>query len=332
MVKKQGFLYLAAVSLLFFSLLLAMRFGAVNISIGEIWQALGQDGSKFQLIFYQIRLPRVILGAIMGAGLAMTGAVMQGIFQNPLVDSYTLGMSSGASLGAVLAIITGVNSIIPGISGLSFFAFLGALATLALVYALGNTKGKLASSTLLLAGIVVSYFIAALISVLMLLNKNKIDKIVFWNMGSLAAANWNKVLLAAVVILPCSFLLYYFWRELNMLSFGEEAAKNLGVNTTKAKAVLLVLSALIVGTVVAIGGTIGFVGLIAPHIVRYFAGVHNKQVLFLSAITGATVLVLADTLGRVLVRPAEIPAGVMTSVIAGPFFIYLLRKQKSPNS
>lgn len=315
--------------MLLLSTIISLKFGAVDISLTQIKDALtqGANSDKY-IIFYKIRLPRVILGAVIGMGLAVVGTVMQSIFQNPLVDSYTLGMSSGASLGAVIAIVTGISSFIPGTSTISFFAFIGAVSTLAFVYMLSSTSGKVSTASLLLAGIVVSYFISAIISVTMMLNHDKIENIVFWNMGSIAGANWNKVTVASAVIIPCSIILYYYWRELNVMSFGDEIAQHLGVNTNKIKLILLIVSSLIVGTVVSIGGTIGFVGLIAPHISRYFVGAENKKLMFLAAVTGSIIMMLADTLGRVIIRPAEIPVGIMTSVIAGPLFVYLLKKHR----
>lgn len=315
--------------MLLLSTIISLKFGAVDISLTQIKDALtqGANSDKY-IIFYKIRLPRVILGAVIGMGLAVVGTVMQSIFQNPLVDSYTLGMSSGASLGAVIAIVTGISSFIPGTSTISFFAFIGAVSTLAFVYMLSSTSGKVSTASLLLAGIVVSYFISAIISVTMMLNHDKIENIVFWNMGSIAGANWNKVTVASAVIIPCSIILYYYWRELNVMSFGDEIAQHLGVNTNKIKLILLIVSSLIVGTVVSIGGTIGFVGLIAPHISRYFVGAENKKLMFLTAVTGSIIMMLADTLGRVIIRPAEIPVGIMTSVIAGPLFVYLLKKHR----
>lgn len=325
--KKMKIIYIFTIIAFFASIIISLRFGAVDLSLEEIAGAISNGANdRSYTIFYQIRLPRVLLGAVIGAGLATVGAVMQAIFQNPLVDSYTLGMSSGASLGAVIAIVTGIITYIPGLSALSFFAFLGATGTLAFVYMLSATSGKVSTFSLLLSGIVVSYFISAIISIIMMLNNDKIENIVFWNMGSIASANWTKVIIASSVIMPCMLLLYYYWRELNMMSFGEDSALHLGVNTAKTKIVLLLASALIVGTVVSIGGTIGFVGLIAPHIARYFAGAENRKVLLLSAVTGSIILMLADTAGRLIIRPAEIPVGIMTSVIAGPLFIYLLRK------
>lgn len=328
-IKRLVPAYALAIIILLTSFIIALKFGAVELSFSEIFAALaeGPDSTDYT-VFYKVRMPRVVLAGVIGGGLAIVGAAMQSIFQNPLVDSYTLGMSSGASLGAVIAISTGATAILPGISGLSVFAFLGAVLTLALVYGLASTRGRVSTNSLLLSGIVVSYFISSLISIIMLLSKDGIDQMVFWNMGSLSAASWSKASTAMIIIIPCSFVLYYFYRELNMMSFGEESASYLGVNTKKAKLIMLGASALIVGTVVAIGGTIGFVGLIAPHIARYFVGAENKKVLLMSVIMGSTTLMLADTLGRVLIRPSEIPVGVMTSVIAGPIFIYLLRKNR----
>lgn len=328
--KKSWPIFFLLVALLAAALLLAAATGAVSIGMKEIMEILAGDTDTVNSsILMDIRLPRVLLAAVVGAGLAAVGGVMQSIFKNPLVDSYTLGMSSGAALGAVISIITGLNVSLMGIETTGVFAFLGAVLTLFFVYSLAYTRNRMSINSLLLAGVAVSYFLASVISFLMMLNHDKIEHIVFWTMGSLSMATWNEFYLASAVILPSLAVLLYYTRELNILVMGEDAAHHLGINTVALKNTLLVTCALIVGIVVSTGGTIAFLGLVAPHIIRLAAGSDNKRVIPYSALLGAILLVLSDTIGRVLIQPVEIPVGVMTSIMGGPFFIFLLRRQKS---
>lgn len=309
--------------------LIALSVGAVNMSFKEIIRILfmGEESTN-RSILLDIRLPRVLISAILGAGLSAVGGVMQGIFQNPLVDSYTLGMSSGASLGAVISIVTGINIKLFGYSTTGIFAFIGAVCTLFFVYYLSKTKNYISINSLLLAGVAVSYFLSSVISFLMMLNRNKIEHIVFWTMGSLTSATWGKLYFSSIFIIPGILILSLFSRELNIMSLGEETAHYLGINTEKLKYFLLILCSLVVGAVVSTGGTIGFLGLVAPHIVRIIWGSDHRKLIPYSAFLGAGVLMLSDTLGRVLIQPVEIPVGVMTSLMGGPFFIILLRRQK----
>lgn len=327
--KKNWPMLVILVVLLAVSLLYAAATGAVKISAAEIIEILTKRIDTVNAsILIDIRLPRVLLAAVIGAGLAAVGGVMQSIFKNPLVDSYTLGMSSGAALGAVISIVTGMNVSVMGIETTGVFAFAGAVLTLFFVYSLAYTKSRMSINSLLLAGVAVSYFLSSVISFLMLLNNDKIEHIVFWTMGSLSMATWNELYLSTVFILPSLAVLIYYTRELNILVMGEEAAHHLGINITALKNILLVTCALIVGIVVSTGGTIAFLGLVAPHITRLVIGSDNKLVIPYSALLGAILLVLSDTAGRVLIQPVEIPVGVMTSIMGGPFFIFLLRKQK----
>jgi iron complex transport system permease protein len=328
--KKRNRLVLAFLIVLFIvSLILAGSIGAVKISTMEIMEILKGVDTDNAGIFMDIRLPRVLLAAVLGAGLAAVGGVMQAIFKNPLVDSYTLGMSSGAALGAVVSILTGLNASILGIDTTGVFAFIGAVLTLFFVYSLAYTRNRMSINSLLLAGVAVSYFLASVISFLMMLNHDKIDHIVFWTMGSLSMATWDEFFISAVLILPSLAVLLFYTRELNILVMGEDAAHHLGINTASLKNILLITCALIVGSVVSTGGTIAFLGLVAPHIIRLVIGSDNKMVIPYSALLGSILLVLSDTAGRVLIQPAEIPVGVMTSIMGGPFFIFLLRKQKN---
>jgi len=325
----QVFVFLIASLIL--TLIFAASTGAVKISTAEIIEILAKKDSDIvnASILMDIRLPRVLLAAVLGAGLAAVGGVMQAIFKNPLVDSYTLGMSSGAALGAVISIITGLNARIFGMETTGVFAFIGAVLTLFFVYSLAYTRNRMSINSLLLAGVAVSYFLASVISFLMMLNHDKIEHIVFWTMGSLSMATWNEFFISAVLIIPSLAVLMYYTRELNILTMGEDAAHHLGINTFALKNVLLVTCALVVGSVVSTGGTIAFLGLVAPHIIRLIIGSDNKRVIPYSALLGSILLVLADTAGRVLIQPAEIPVGVMTSIMGGPFFIFLLRSQKA---
>lgn len=327
---KRNWLVLALlIVLLIVSLMLAAATGAVKISILEIIEILTKGSDTVNAsILMDIRLPRVFLAAVAGAGLAAVGGVMQAIFKNPLVDSYTLGMSSGAALGAVISIITGLNVSILGIETTGVFAFIGAVSTLFFVYSLAYTRSRISINSLLLSGVAVSYFLASVISFLMMLNHDKIDHIVFWTMGSLSMATWNEFFISALFILPSLAVLLYYTRELNILVMGEDAAHHLGINTALLKNILLITCAIIVGSVVSTGGTIAFLGLVAPHIVRLVIGSDNKRVIPYSALLGAILLVLSDTFGRILIQPVEIPVGVMTSIMGGPFFIFLLRRQK----
>ena len=326
----KEYLSLSILVLLFLiSFIIAVSIGAVNIPIKEVIRILflGEQTDNTSILI-DIRLPRVLISAVLGAGLSAVGGVMQGIFQNPLVDSYTLGMSSGASLGAVISIVTGINIKVFGYSTTGFFAFIGAVLALFFVYSLSRTKNRMSINSLLLAGVAVSYFLSSIISFLMMLSRNKLEQIVFWTMGSLTASTWTKFYLSSVFILPGILILCLFANELNIMSLGEESAHYLGIRTERLKFFLLIFCSLIVGAVVSIGGIIGFLGLIAPHIVRMIWGSDYRKLIPYSAILGAKILILSDTLGRVIIQPVEIPVGVMTSVMGGPFFIILLRRQK----
>lgn len=326
--KEALLLYLLIlfVSVSFFA---ALRVGAVSMSLSEMIRILFMgEVSTNRTILLDIRLPRVLVSAVLGAGLSVVGGVMQGIFKNPLVDAYTLGMSSGASLGAVISIVTGINIKILGYSTTGIFAFIGAVSTLFFVYSLSKTKNRISINSLLLSGVAVSYFLSSIISFLMMINRNKIEHIVFWTMGSLSGATWDKFIFSSLVIIPGILILCLFSRELNIMSLGEESAHYLGINAEKFKRTVLILCSVIVGAVVSTGGTIGFLGLVAPHIVRIIWGSDNRKLLPYSALLGAGILMLSDAIGRVLIQPMEIPVGVMTSIMGGPFFIILLRRQK----
>jgi iron complex transport system permease protein len=326
---KNYSIFIILLAGLMIAIIMAVGFGAVRIPAAEFIDVLFRGiQTEHSTILLQIRLPRVLLCLVIGAGLAAVGTVMQGIFKNPLVDSYTLGMSSGAALGAVISIVTGISFSIGAVSTTGVFAFIGAVSTLFLVYNLAKRKNAMSVNSLLLAGVAVSYFLSAIISFLMLLNQDNLQHIVFWTMGSLSLTSWSKVVISYIIIIPGILALMFYARELNILTMGDESAQYLGIDVEKLKKVLLVICCIIVGGVVSVSGTIGFLGLVAPHIIRLIAGSDNKKVIPYSALLGAVLLIASDTVGRTIIQPVEIPVGVMTSIMGGPFFIFLLRKQR----
>lgn len=280
------------------------------------------------IIILKIRLPRIILAALVGSGLSIVGAAFQGIFKNPMAEPYVLGVSSGASVGATIAIVLGLGLNFFGITVETAFAFVGAVLTTLLVYSIARVGNKVPVVNLLLSGVVISFFFSSIISILMTLNRDKVDKIIFWLMGSVSAASYNQILMVATVVIAGFIIIYYHSRELNVILMGEEEAKTMGVNVERVKKRLLLISSLVVGVIVSFSGIIGFVGLIIPHVVRLIFSSDNRIVIPFSAVYGAVFMIACDTIARVALNPAELPVGVITSFFGAPFFIYLLNKSK----
>lgn len=278
-------------------------------------------------IIRNVRLPRVILGFIAGAALSVCGAGFQGIFRNPMADPFILGVSSGAALGAAVGIVLHLNKSFLGMSGTTFLAFVGSFLTIGLVYNISKVGKKVPVATLLLSGIAVSQTLSALNSLVMILNKESMDQIVFWTMGSLNGKGWNQI----AQVLPWSvigiLILLSSARELDIMLTGEDTAIQLGVNVEFLKKKVLFASSMITAAVISVTGIIGFVGLVVPHVVRMVTGPKHGRIMPLSLLFGGTFLIICDTLARSLVA-WEIPVGIITSVCGGPFFLYLLRKMK----
>jgi len=289
----------------------------------------GDWPDSFETIVLQMRLARVCLAVLVGAGLAASGVVLQGLLQNPMGDPYILGISSGAALGATAAMLFGLGASALGIYTIPVFAFLGAAVTAILVYGLARVGNRAPMSTLLLAGIAVGSFLSALTSYAMITSGENIHQVIFWLMGGLAGRGWDYVL----VLLPYSVvsftLMYVFARHLNVMLLGEEPAQHLGIDVERLKQIMLGAATLAAASAVAVSGVIGFVGLIIPHAVRLLVGPDHRVLLPASILTGAIFLVAADALARVAAAPEEIPVGVITALCGGPFFIYLLRKKGS---
>lgn len=285
--------------------------------------------TSYEVIVIDIRLPRVLLGILVGAALASSGAVMQGTFKNPLADPYVLGLAAGAVFGASISMVLGL-SLGFGFAKYStpFLAFIFTLLTAFLVYSIARVGRKVPTSTLLLAGIAVGTFFWAINSFMQYLAGERLQAVIFWIMGGLWPASWEDVALSAPPIILGIALIMLFSKHLNAMLMGEEVASSLGINVDFALKALIVLSALIVASAVAVSGTIGFVGLVIPHMLRLIVGPDHRVLLPTSCLFGATFLVLADLVARLVVAPAELPVGIITASIGAPFFIYLLRTKK----
>lgn len=298
--------------------------GAVDMSLHNILNVfLGNGDETSRIIILDLRLPRVIEAAVVGMGLSVAGTFFQGLLRNPMADPYILGISSGAALGATIATVLGL-----GVFGLNVMAFVASLITVAFVYTISKVNGRISMTTMLLAGIAISTFMSAIISLMMLLNHNELARIIFWTMGGFNLVSWEDVMFSAPVIAIGSFALYTFARDVNAILTGEEVAEHLGVNTELVKKAVLALGSLITATAVSVGGVIGFVGLIVPHISRLIVGPDNRVLVPFGAIMGATFLLFADVVARVILRPAEVPIGIITAAFGGPFFLYLLVKNR----
>ncbi|WP_369031552.1 MULTISPECIES: FecCD family ABC transporter permease [Streptomyces] len=323
-------------------MVVAVSIGAVNIPVGDVWGILlhhltgGEtvDDPALDQIVWTFRAPRVLLAALVGAGLAVVGAVLQTLVSNPLADPVVLGFSYGASLGAVLVITLG-GAALGGLGGLgvSGAAFVGALAAGVLVFALGQRRGRLAPTRLVLAGVAVGYVLLSMTSFVQLLaTPTELRTVMFWMLGSVAGAQWDQLPTVAVVVLTGTVVLTLFGRRLNALLAGDESATALGVDVDRLRAILLVVSALLTGTVIAVAGGVGFVGLMIPHLVRLTTGADHRRLLPLTALLGAIYLVLVDLLSRTLTRPNELPLGILTALLGAPFFLWLLRRDKGLDS
>lgn len=303
----------------------SLLLGPADIAPAELLAVLtgSRQGSEHAaLILFEIRLPRIVLAALVGYALALGGVVFQAVLRNPLADPFILGVSSGSACGAVLGISLGFGYAV-GVPGMSFA---GALLTVAALLAIGTRRVGTESSTLLLAGVIINAFFTAVIMFLLSVAADaRLHAMLFWLYGDLSLASHRQAYLIAPVLLLATVVLYAFSRHLNLLTAGEDTAARLGVDVARTRLTLLVIVSLTVGVVVAFSGLIGFVGLILPHLVRMTVGSDHRLVIPLAALGGAAFLVAADTLARTLVAPSELPVGVISAFLGAPFFLYLLR-------
>ncbi len=335
---------------LFFGLLLVLAFltimtslllGTVSISVPDSFRILGSRlpiigsgisleglSSAQQTIVLDLRLPRTLMAFLAGMGLAVAGCIYQGIFSNPMADPYLLGVSSGAALGATMALFLPISSVIFSLSTTSVFAFGGALLVLLFVFTLAKGRRKMDSLSLILAGVTINYFISALIALLMLFNRKQLESVYFWTLGSFKDSRWGMIGLTAIVLVVVFVILYRHSRALNLIMLGEDQAKSLGVSTERVKKLLLGAASLLVAVIVANCGIIGFVGLIIPHGARMLVGPDHKRLLPFSLVLGGVFMLVSDTLARSLIPNMEISVGIITSLFGVPFFLLLLLKNR----
>lgn len=313
--------------LLAMAVLLGVRFGSVPLSTGDVWAVLlgGGDGPTRDIVL-RLRMPRVLLALLVGGGLAIAGATFQALLRNPLAEPYILGISGGASVGAVLVLAFGLAA--AGSWVLPLAAFAGALLAIVLVFRVASATGRAMDvRVLLLAGVVVAAFFSACIAFILSISPARtVQSAVLWIMGSLSAASWRSVVLASAYTLPAAALLIGLARPLNLLSIGEETAHYLGADVEGVKRLSLGIAALVTASGVAVAGVIGFVGLVVPHAVRLLVGSDHRALLPLSFLAGGVFLALADLVARLTLAPTEVPIGVITAFVGVPFFLVLLRR------
>lgn len=279
-------------------------------------------------IIQNVRLPRVLLAFLVGYGLSIVGVAFQGMFKNPMADPFIVGTSSGAALGASIAILLKLNKSLFGLGAISTFAFLGALLATFITYNVATIKGKVPVTSLLLSGIAIGQFFTAIMSFIMTISTKDISTIIFWTMGSFSARGWKHIQIVIIPVILGSIIIYIFAKDLNIMLLGEESAQNLGVEVERVKKTILLVSVIITAFIVSVSGIIGFVGLIVPHVVRITIGPDHKKLIPASGLVGGIFLIVTDTLARTLIAPTEVPVGIITALAGGPFFIYLLRKAK----
>lgn len=318
--KKNRYLILVLIATI--SFFLSLSFGSVDISIKEI---LKNEAYK-DIVFY-MRAPRVIAAFLIGGSLAISGATIQSLFQNPMADPSILGISSGASLGAILAITFGFSTTFS--LGIPFLAICFAFISSILVYKMASIKGKNSILTLILSGIAINLFLGAVNSFILLnISESQIREYIFWSMGNLSGKEWNYVIILAIPMSIFSIFLVKKYKELNILLLGDENGSSLGLDVIKFRRKILFVTSILTALSVCIGGNIGFVGLVIPHIVRFLIGSNNRDVLPMSFLLGGIFLMNTDLVSRVVLAPKEVSIGVITALIGAPYFIYLLLRYK----
>lgn len=325
--KKTIIGYIIAFVILIVSIWLGVSIGSVKVPISTLWNTAADPTATN--ILWKIRMPRVVLAGLVGASLAIAGAAFQGLLKNPLADPYTLGVSSGASVGAVVTLFFGISTPILGIYTLPAFSMLGALLAMMGVMAFARLVDRtLKMETLILTGIIVSSFLGSVISLLIALTGDELRQIIGWLMGSVSMRGWPYVKMVWPFVLIGSFLLWLNRRELNAMLFGEERAKYLGVDVKKSKMLILIGGSMLTGAAVAVSGTIGFVGLVVPHMTRLLFGADHRHLLPLSFLNGASLLIVCDLFARTIIAPTELPIGVITAFIGAPVFSYIFFRQR----
>jgi len=315
-------------------LLLGVAFGSVWVAPGDIFDIVrhkttgsplaGSASAASVAIVWNLRLPRALLAFVVGAALSVSGAVMQSVLRNPLASSYTLGVSSGASLGAGIIILYGISVPLLGVMALPLAGFVFGLGTILLAISFASRlDSRMENNTIILTGMVFSLFVNAVTTLLSALSREQMQRLIYWQMGSFSMRDWPSVFILAPIALAGTLFVLHYNRELDMMTFGEEQASIMGVDLKRVKWTLLVTAAALTGSAIAFVGVIGFVDLVAPHIVRKLFGSSHRRVVPMSAVMGGAFMVLCDLVARTVVSPSELPVGAVSAIVGAPFFAYV---------
>ena len=323
--------YLSSFIFLLITLILSLGIGSIFISPEELWRVLSGTNTNetFRTILWDIRLPRTVLIALVGAALAGSGAAYQGLFRNPLADPYLIGVASGAGLGAVFAMSIRWPYTTFGLLAVPLAAFIASLLTVYLVYIFANIGGTVPITNLILAGVAFSSFATSVTSFLMLRSTGELRRAIGWLLGGVSLIGWDVTLALIPYLLIGLTTLVLNGYALNLLQFGDDQAVQMGLNVRQAKFIIIMAASLVTAAAVSFAGIIGFVGLIVPHVVRIWWGVDYRRIIPLSIIGGAGALLLADVLARVVLAPQELPLGIITALVGAPFFLWVLRRAKN---
>jgi cobalamin transport system permease protein len=318
---KGGIIIVVLLIALATAMLASLFLGSVYITPNELFDSE---------ILWQIRVPRVVLAALVGLMLSISGVILQGILRNPLADPYILGISAGGAVGAAISIAIGSHFLLLWVGSVPVTAFIFALLAVFIVYELSKAAGKTSSETLILAGVALSAFCAAILSLIIIMTGN-LQSIYFWLLGSLSSANWSNVITVIPAALIGGAIAYFFSKELNALLLGEEMATTLGVDVENTRLILIGTASLMTAAAVSVSGLIGFVGLIVPHWIRLIVGPNHRILIPVTALSGMLFMVVADTFARTVLSPMEIPIGIIMALVGAPFFLYLLRRRRVEN-
>jgi len=325
---KRRLLLLILLSLLFFSFLVSLLKGPVPTNFGDLWNLIFKNDQTHTTIFLDIRLSRALLAFLVGASLSLSGAILQGNFQNPMAGPFVVGVSSGSSFGAVLCIYLGLNMTVSGLSLQSIFAFASGFIIVYLIYLLSQRRGVFKVETLLLVGIAAGALASSLTSFLIFLKSESFEQAVFWLLGSFQLADWKQIAAVAPYFFLCFIVAQWLSKDMNLLALGDETAQSLGCHVGRVRKIFLGISTLLAASSVSVSGIIGFVGLIIPHWIRILIGPDHRYLFFFSSLTGGIFLVFSDLLARSILFPTELPIGIITAVVGAPFFIYLLTQRR----
>lgn len=319
--------YIVSAAVLLTAVGLGVSIGSVHVPISTLWNQ-GADTTATNIL-WKIRMPRVLLAGLVGASLAIAGAAFQGLLKNPLADPYTLGVSSGASVGAVITLFFGISLPVLGLYTLPVFSMTGAAITMFLVLGFAKLVDRgLNMETIILTGIIFGSFLGSVLSLMIALTGEELRQIIGWLLGSVSMRGWNYIQMILPFTIIGSFLLWMNRRELNAMLFGEDRAKHLGVDVKRRKLVILIGGSILTGAAVSVSGTIGFVGLVVPHMTRLLFGADHRHLLTLSFMNGATLLIICDLIARTIISPTELPVGVITAFIGAPVFAFIFYRQR----